>query len=641
MSNWIHREELRMASEYEVTETLQTLNLQYPGYFIHVCKADRQLVAYTQSIEKGERDKQTPIKLGVLMRKLNNLWTDNHISEAVSDHFAELNTTFSLLAGPQVTQNYNENYWGSCMSGEYWRHRKSGQTMDEALGYDVLGNFYDGNTLKLAVVSDGVGRLIGRSVVDELRKVYIRAYGDTQKVTRTLERAGYSLGGYADDLSNPRQYAVSVAHNHGDRGTIYLPYLDHAGRNGECLRACLVEYPDHEYLLAVCVQSGRAAANLDRQGIATGNVTSTSGMVMLPIYPREAFIVDIEDQRIDLLAPGPAASLKTVRIYLGEGKTRLVLEDQLPKAYTRRVYAAIDGTLTPVYITRETNTFYYDEYVDDASTRRLRGYVQLDETLYPDDRAWYTLGGTVIRAEGPDGNDCCFKHEDAVTVLSHNGSDFVAVQRHKSDPRVQPNAVVKLYDKKVVEKAFAHMIVRTNTKAKVLPGVHDVVYASTPEGWQWMFKRSALRVREGGLLWYVPRVGAAGPKPEAEFRQAFAEWLEDPSRSLQSPMWVWAAKNSFCDRWRRSGLRGFRLAVYDDGLYTLDYYGRKSQPLPLTGLVTHLQCYTEGWRIAASILASKIAEMVAVESPVPQSAETVDVPQAVEIPVAELATTVE
>lgn len=605
---WSDRESQRIESgHYEMTEVLVQINDLYPGYFIHVAKADRQLVAYTQSIEKGERDIQTPIKLGVFMRKLNNLWRDTYIADQVANHFAELNISFELLSGPKVTACYDLYSWGSCMSKK---------DFTKTYRYDVLGNFYDGNTLHVALVKDGNGTPIGRSVVDPIRKVYIRSYGDRQKVARVLKNAGYELGGYVSSDENPRQYAVNIVEDAGSLATAYLPYLDDRDANGGDLRGCLVRHKDGSYTLALVKNGYASHQNLDDQNFYMGTVTTTSGLLQLRCYNRDDFKVAISSNKIDLLAPGKAVRHRFVKFYENGGISERLISE-VPEDSIER-YTYVDGNRLRVYC--DVGTPSFDGYIENEYNRRRAGYLKLDAEWYPDKQGeWYAY--RQVRLIG----DKYALPEDVHRLYTLEGMQSV----YKTDPRLE--GAIKVHGGELVEKAAEHRIVRTNTKVKVVPGLHEIVYASTSEGYQWMFKRSAMLVRDGDLHYWVPRRGGRGPSPTKLYQDNLYAYLTGERKDYQSPEYSIARDEAMRVYRSRGLLSMFGVTVVNGKYHRNDIY-RTSEETELTPAMVVSRAnvifrrYTEG---AWPVLLRYLAEVMAVDYNV--KPEIVQVPEIEEV----------
>lgn len=606
---WYDREKSRITTgHYEMTGVLVQINDLYPGYFIHVAKADRQLVAYTQSVEKGERDIQTPIKFGVLMRKLNNLWTDTWIADQVANHFAELNVTFELISGPKVTACYDLFPWGSCMSCKGFT---------KTYHYDVLGNFYDGTSLYVALVKDGNGTPIGRSVVDPLRKVYIRSYGDRQKVARTLQNAGYTLGGYVSSDENPRQYAVRVVEDIGIHATAYMPYLDHRDGNGSSLRGCYVRHSDESYTLALVHNGGIAHNNLAVQGFYFGPVTTTSGMLQLRVYNREEFKITLDGCTLDLLAGGEAQRIEFVKLYR-DGEIVKALHQNLPHDYIE-VRTYVEGSTVRVWAHPDTPSF--DGYIENEYNRRRVGYVKLDAELYPErQETWFTTWQVKTLDDGR-----CVLPEDLRTLYTVEGGGGALRVVFKTDPRLAD--AVKVHDGHLVEKAAEHLIVRTNTKVKVVPRLHEVVYASTSEGYQWMFKRSAIYRSAGPIRYWASR-RAPGEAPLQLFKDNLYAYLTRQKGTYLAVEYV-VPSNDFIRAVNRRGLLGAIGLTVKNGRYYNAYNTSVSLSAEevIKYAIERFNGYNEIWTVILRVF----AEAMAVEYPSEPIHEVVQIPQVEEV----------
>lgn len=602
---WYDRESQRIASgHYETTEVLAEINRMYPGYFIHVAKADRQLVAYTQSIEKGERDIQTPIKLGVLMRKLNNLWTDTYIADQVAKHFAELNVTFELISGPKVTACYDLFPWGSCMSCKGFT---------KTYHYDVLANFYSGDTLHVALVKDGNGTPIGRSVVDPIRKVYIRSYGDRQKVARTLQNAGYTLGGYVSNDENPRQYAVRVVEDIGTHATAYLPYLDDRDANGGNLRGCYVRHSDESYTLALVHRGGIAYDNLAEQGFYFSPVSTTCGIMQLRVYSREEFKITLDGCTLDLLASGEAQRIEFVKLYR-DGEIVKALRQNLPHNYIE-VRTYVEGSTVRVWVHPDTPRV--DAYIDNAYNRKRLGYVKLDAELYPErQEEWFTAWQVQTLDDGR-----CVLPEDRRSLYTVEGGGGALRAVFKTDPRLAD--AVKVHDGHLVEKAAEHLIVRTNTKVKVIPGLHEVVYASTSEGYQWMFKRSAIYRSAGSIRYWASR-RAPGEAPLQLFKDNLYAYLTGQKGTYLAVEYV-VPSNDFIRAVNRRGLLGAIGLTVKNGRYYNAY--NMSASLSAAEVIKYAIERFTGHDEIWTVILRVFAEAMAVEYPSDPIHEVVQIPK--------------
>ena len=606
---WYDREKSRInTGHYEMTEVLVQINNLYPGYFIHVAKADRQLVAYTQSPDKGERDIQTPIKLGVLMRKLNNLWTDNYINESVANHFAELNVTFELISGLAARHNYDKHGWGSCMSSKGF---------ERSLKYDVLANFYSGDTLHVALVKDGTGTPIGRSIVDPLRKVYIRTYGDRQKVARALQNAGYTLGGYVSYEDNPRQYAVRIVEDTGSHATAYMPYLDHRETNGSVLRGCYVRHSDGSYTLALVHADGIAHNNLAAQGFYFGLATTTSGMLQLRVYSREEFKITLDGSTLDLLASGEAKRIEFVKLYRDGGIVKTPCQN-LPHDYIE-VRTYVEGSTVRVWIHPDTPRV--DGYIDNVYNRKRLGYAKLDAELYPErQEEWLTAGQVQTLDDGrrvlPEDRRILYTVEGGVGALR---SVF------KTDPRLAD--AVKVHAGYLVEKAAEHLIVRTNTKVKVIPGLHEIAYASTSEGYQWMFKRSAIYRSAGSIRYWASR-RAPGEAPLQLFKDNLYAYLTGQKDTYQAVEYA-VPSNDALRAVNRRGLLGAVGLATKGGRYYNAY--NTSVSLSAAEIVKFATERFNGYGEIWTVILRVLAEAMAVEYPSEPIHEVVQIPQVEEV----------
>lgn len=166
------------------------------GHFTHVSTVDRNMIAYTASDEKGEKDIQTPMKPGRYLKKFFKCYDDETIaamSAMYNDFIADaLSTDTTQL---NFARDQEKILWvylngpKSCMSHPELHYRHTG-------GFHPV-RLYEGSDLAIAYILNRKGRVPARTVVWPEKKLYNRLYGDGEngvfqnKLKRLLENLGY------------------------------------------------------------------------------------------------------------------------------------------------------------------------------------------------------------------------------------------------------------------------------------------------------------------------------------------------------------------------------------------------------------------------------------------------------------------
>jgi hypothetical protein len=190
----------------------------------HISVKNPALLAYTESLDKLERNIQTPIKPGRFLQKyFSDVLSEQDIREWV--HQWE-----RLTAPPAVRfiENTDPDGWvdiynrdhgfDSCMTGEKC----------------VQVYAHPANSLRLAYLTDpdDEERVVARAIVVERKRAYVRCYGDDRLIS-ALESLGYSYQNAAlegETLCKIRD---------GGRDNYVMPYLDreckkHTGSYSSC-----------------------------------------------------------------------------------------------------------------------------------------------------------------------------------------------------------------------------------------------------------------------------------------------------------------------------------------------------------------------------------------------------------------------
>lgn len=227
---WIARENGRMNDGTYKPIPYDFANvLTFPtNHFPHIPAEsnDSSMIAFTESAEKGQRDKQTRMKFGRYLQKYFTYLTDVDVQEYVrlyqasqveSTYTVKYATTESDIRAAYETEMYAcDSSATSCMYGKF-AHWTVAPYFVYALSPDV----------RVAIMRDATGTIVGRTVTSEIRKRYVRIYTArssarhseilTTKFTEKLHADGYTQG----DLRGCR-----IRRLEGTRGRVIMPYID-------------------------------------------------------------------------------------------------------------------------------------------------------------------------------------------------------------------------------------------------------------------------------------------------------------------------------------------------------------------------------------------------------------------------------
>lgn len=236
---WMVREAMRVAvgqrtTLHEVLDYDPALAAVFDGLFAYISATDPTKIAFTASIEDGERDKQTVASIGRFGRVVQAGWRfgDDKFRDAETALRAEASSNLEILTGAAI-----EEAWQigpeSCMTescfrasgGGYWERSKTG--VHPVMVYDAPG-------WGVAVIRNGE-KISQRAVVyvDAATgdKSYIRVYG-TGPLERRLRR-----NGYVNRVPYGAKLKLIPAAIGGDY--VVVPYLDGRGGmndgNGVCI----------------------------------------------------------------------------------------------------------------------------------------------------------------------------------------------------------------------------------------------------------------------------------------------------------------------------------------------------------------------------------------------------------------------
>lgn len=440
---YLKREFLRMQEGVypQPTETIVSLNRANGAYALHVSKDDATMVAYTPDKAYGEADRQVKTTLGKFLAKYYPNLADDHVAALAAEHLSELDTSFEIVRGQALVDVYTSNSLHSCMS-------KSDTPLPD--GHHPA-EVYDSPAISMAVLRDSEGRVNARCLILEGSKTYIRNYGDAKLLSK-LKRSGYTPGGWE---------GVEFKHIETTRGSL-LPYLDSFGAQGSPRGGC-VALVDGK-LLGVSQDVYLRLRSLIGC-LAAVCATNTSGVQTFKPVKSAQF-------SISCAITGRAINTLLEEVFEYWDGVAVVKVCQEATFGLRPANAAIEGCVRTVLVDDTCPVFTRAAlpYVDNAATRERYGYKQLDATLYPDLRGWYSQG--VIHTSDEE----TILLEDAIYTPAARGWHVVHSSKvGKGWVKLHAETKGKLY-----YAPPGTAVVKTTTGRKVVVGAHAV--ATTWDG---------------------------------------------------------------------------------------------------------------------------------------------------------------
>lgn len=215
---WVVRENLRFVlGEYQhplFVQQIRRLSFSLKPdlwwHFPHVSVNEPSMVAYTQTRDKGQRDIQTPIKVGRYLQQFyGDVLTESQIrmmANGVKPHELHWATTAADMEHVYVNSGIH-----SCMSDSF-SHFGNAHPVHV---YDFEGQF------KLGYLKDKLfhDRIVARGFVHEPSKTWVRVYGNESDSLRdTFNELGYErANGWVD------AYVAAVKN---DDNEYVMPYID-------------------------------------------------------------------------------------------------------------------------------------------------------------------------------------------------------------------------------------------------------------------------------------------------------------------------------------------------------------------------------------------------------------------------------
>lgn len=152
-----------------------------PEHFVHVAIKDPTRIAFTKNARDGAKDVQTSMKPGKYLAEFfGKILTTEQIKTFAMDHSTTFeNKELKFANTPEeIERVYKPSLGCSCFSGT------------------TKANLYGSGDFAVAYIEDANGKITARSVCAPSRKAYVRPYGDTYRIEKLLEEAGYKDSGY-------------------------------------------------------------------------------------------------------------------------------------------------------------------------------------------------------------------------------------------------------------------------------------------------------------------------------------------------------------------------------------------------------------------------------------------------------------
>lgn len=436
---WAKREQARLScGVYQVSEVLNRLNKQFP-IFAHISLDDPKLVAFTPDAQCGENDKQIRITIGKLISKYLPIISQKCLQEMIIDHESETNPEILWASGQELTDIYkNMGSIGACMSKTSW-------TVHPTVAYHT-------DEIKLAYIKKG-NTIVARTLVyepkDSSKKVFIRMYPRAHALEKHLNKLGYVVGTFAGAKLNTvkiknGQYALPYLD--GNNTTASSEYSTTALIDGQItvLNSSLLEtikltYPSKSHKKIVSYTANGCAEFEDIDSKDFNQTCIISGK---------------EYTTLDL-------TIKTERVFVN-GKYGNALTSEIPANW---VYAGELGSRVTV-MTDPSNVVFIDNdayAITDTQTLISHGYIQLDQTLYPNTLNQWSL--RFIKTS----DDKVIKQYDAVYINHYDGKTVTSNTIHKSE--FKSRNYFKLADGNYCTKDSKYLV--TTSGKKVIPGLND------------------------------------------------------------------------------------------------------------------------------------------------------------------------
>lgn len=152
-----------------------------PDHFAHVSIKDATLIAYTKGDKEGSADIQTSTKPGKYLAEFfSAVLTPGQIKEFAMQHSTifETNELKFATTPEEIERVYQPRLGSSCFSGT------------------TKANLYGSSDFAVAYIRDSDGNIKARALCCVERKIYVRSYGDEDRLDKLLEDSGYTKTDY-------------------------------------------------------------------------------------------------------------------------------------------------------------------------------------------------------------------------------------------------------------------------------------------------------------------------------------------------------------------------------------------------------------------------------------------------------------
>jgi len=194
---------------------------KYAFHFPHVSQANRMMLAFTESPEKGAKDIQTQIKPGTYLKRFYGEYLSDDEIRAIVMEWTRIYSDAELCFArtPDEIVSVYQTGPNSCMSGQanQYRTRAIDNVSGNAHFYhpcEVYGQPHSDLTL---AYTKNKGGIAARCLVWEDKKRYGRIYGDPTLIERELSELGYRREEFVD----AKLGRVEVRGNN-----FLMPYID-------------------------------------------------------------------------------------------------------------------------------------------------------------------------------------------------------------------------------------------------------------------------------------------------------------------------------------------------------------------------------------------------------------------------------
>lgn len=481
---WLRREYYRKSEGVypESTSVLDACNQMYPYLAVHVSKEDKNFIAYTPDRNSGENDRQIKTTLGKFLMKYYPHYPDHTIGELVADHLGDMDNTFLMASGPEITSLYLENGAddnGACMS--------KGAEMYAGCDGHHPTEIYDAPNIFMAYLRDSEGKISARAMVyhaSETDKRIIRVYLN-QVLKRKLIRSGYKVGAW----HGAQFKTIPVGPKSGKVQRYVVPYLDGEGAAGSAERSSVAVIGGK----LTSINTATAAKLADKFGSsAYVQAVNTTGYYNLQDIPEKEIYrtCQLTGESINMLTDDTVT-------YYHNGEFIEVKKTAATTAFMGRARKTVGGSLQKVWAAegtpefRDPGTGY--QTIDDDLQRKAAGCRKLDPRYYSAEEAagWIDRDAWRYSNEYVQSGDFLLRSGDSVQAITVSEADRAKGVISAVHNQEIGKDWVKVHARTKGENIYAApdvVIHRTRNGRKVVKGVH-IVHQSVKSG-IWDFQRS-------------------------------------------------------------------------------------------------------------------------------------------------------